>query len=143
MDRGGPRRIHSRGARPPAGEVRLSPRRPAKSTRARVRAEQRTPKLDTDLLRAVLEHSADVIALVDREGTIIYSTPGSGRLLGYTAEEMTGRSAFDFVHPGDVAQARDLLASLLEKPEVAITADLRGLRKDGSSPTVELVALNR
>lgn len=115
-------------------------RRPKAPARKAPRAR---PALSSDLLRAVLEHSADMISLVDRDGTILYSSARPGRSLDYDGDEPIGRNAFDMIHPDDVPHVRQLLASLLERPGVAVTADVRARRKDGAFRTLELVALNR
>ena len=52
------------------------------------------------LLRLV-EASADLLVVCDLDGTIRVLSRGWERVLGWTAAEMLGRPALDFVHPGD------------------------------------------
>jgi len=99
--------------------------------------------LDDGLLQALLEHSSDVIALLDASGTIRYTSPPVTRLLGYTPEELAGRNAFDLLHPDDLARCRALFSELLERRADQVTAAVRYRHKDGSWREVEGVAVNR
>ncbi|MSR07251.1 MAG: PAS domain S-box protein [Gemmatimonadetes bacterium] len=124
----------------------MKKKRLARSHRAPRKAKPRAAApgaLSADVLRTVLEHSADVVALVDREGKVLNASVGRGYILGFTAGAMIGRSAFDLVHPEDLARSRQLLTSLLEQPDVGVTADVRTRLIDGSYHTIQLVALNR
>src|SRR5437868_8393794 len=52
--------------------------------------------------RALIEKSSDAIVLFDTNGMLLYVSPSTTRLLGYTPEELVGRSAFELIHPEDV-----------------------------------------
>ena len=51
--------------------------------------------------RGIIEHSHDMITLLDADGTILYTSPAFGRQLGYEAWEVLGQTLFDFVHDSD------------------------------------------
>lgn len=57
-----------------------------------------------DLL-ALIEHTWDVVHVLNSDGTIRYISPSVQRLLGYSPQEMIGTCASDYVHPEDVAHA--------------------------------------
>ncbi len=99
--------------------------------------------LGPEVLRAVLEHSAEVIALVDRQARVLSSTAGLGHVLGFTEDEVLGKSMFEYVHPDDLDRSRALFQSLLANPAVPISTSARVRRPDGGYRTIELVALNR
>src|SRR4051812_38639324 len=42
--------------------------------------------------RALVENSSDALMLIDAEGRVTYLSPSSGRHLGWTTEQMVGRS---------------------------------------------------
>ena len=87
--------------------------------------------------RALVEHSADAIWLLSESGAILYASPASQSVLGYSSEELTGSNAFDFFLPSDRAAAR---ARLLEsQPVVAF----RMRRKDGGIVWVDASGANR
>src|SRR5271168_4739286 len=45
------------------------------------------------LFRALIEHNSDAIALLTREGTVIYASPSTELITGYTPEEFVGINA--------------------------------------------------
>jgi PAS domain S-box-containing protein len=57
------------------------------------------------LLRAIFEHTNDVILLLDADATIRLASASGKWLLGFDPEEQIGRSAFDFIHPDDMGDA--------------------------------------
>ena len=61
--------------------------------------------------RRMIENAQDNIVIVDPAGVMTYQSPSILRLMGYTPEELVGRSAFEFVHPDDVG----LLAAEMER----------------------------
>jgi PAS domain S-box-containing protein len=52
--------------------------------------------------KALVEHSSDVIAILDRAGHIRYVSPSIERLLGYKSANLIGARIFDLVHPNDL-----------------------------------------
>ncbi|WP_412070147.1 PAS domain S-box protein [Rubrivirga sp. IMCC43871] len=81
--------------------------------------------------RRLIENASDMVQIVDAEARIVYTGPSVHRLLGYTPEEIAGRSAFDFLHPDDVPQATDSLGTLAAAPGTSLTIGYRVLHKDG------------
>jgi len=93
--------------------------------------------------RSLIEHSSDVITLLDGAGTIIYSTQSLKPTLGYAAGEMTGHSVLELVHPDQQSAATALLGRLFGDPEEIVHTDLRVRHKDGSWRDLEAVIANR
>ncbi len=81
--------------------------------------------------RRMIENAQDNIVIVERSGIMTYQSPSTLRMLGYTPEELVGRSAFEYVHPDDCA----LLAAEMEKtfalPGYVGQAEYRFRHKDG------------
>jgi len=92
--------------------------------------------------RSLIEHSADVITLLDSEGTICYTTPQSTRILGYTADEIIGRRNTERMHPDDLPAMQDVFRRLLAQPGASITAEMRLRHKDGSWRWIEAIRTN-
>jgi diguanylate cyclase (GGDEF)-like protein/PAS domain S-box-containing protein len=65
---------------------------------ARRRSERR--------FRALVEHSADAILLLDEQGALRYATPASARVLGRALDERIGRDFFELLLPEDAAALR-------------------------------------
>jgi PAS domain S-box-containing protein len=61
------------------------------------------------LLRAILDHTNDVIMVLEADGTIRFASASAEWLLGVDPEEQIGRSGFDFIHPDDLG---DVTAAL-------------------------------
>lgn len=52
--------------------------------------------------RALIEKSADMKTLADREGKIMYGSPSIIKILGYDPNQMLGFYLFDIIHPDDL-----------------------------------------
>ena len=92
--------------------------------------------------RALIEHSADGMALFSPQAIILYSSPSSLHILGYAPEEFVGRKLFDLVHPDDLASSQTQFDSLLKNPGGVVSATQRVLHNDGSWRWVEWVGTN-
>ncbi len=75
------------------------------------RVGERTVQLESSRARfaALVQHSSDVVTVVDVDGTIRYQSMSSSRLLGFTPDELEGRSLFDLVQPDHVVPLREAL----------------------------------
>jgi len=65
--------------------------------------------------RLLADRATDIILRIDAAGTILYISPAC-RLLGYSAGEMIGRPATDFLDPEDHALAAERTQDLLSGP---------------------------
>ena len=92
--------------------------------------------------RALVENSSDVLILIDAEGRVQYASPSSAPPLGWTPDQVRGRSIFDFVHPDDRAQVAGGLATIAAGPGESLTVEVRVQHADGSYRIVEAVAVN-
>jgi PAS domain S-box-containing protein len=86
--------------------------------------------------RILAEHATDIIARMSPEGIYLYVSPACKQLLGYTQEEMAGRSAFDFFHPDDLVKAQIAQHRKKNAAEVFTTV-YRFRTKDGAFVWVE------
>jgi PAS domain S-box-containing protein len=92
--------------------------------------------------RALTEHSSDAVSLIRADGTVLYNSPSSRRVLGYEPDEFVGRSGFEVVHPDDRQRIAARLADLAREPRTPVTEELRVRHKDGSWRWVECVGTN-
>jgi diguanylate cyclase (GGDEF)-like protein/PAS domain S-box-containing protein len=89
-------------------------------------------------LRRMLQHSSDIIAVLDLDLSIRYFSPGAERLLGIVPQYVIGTSWLDAVFPADRGKARSIMeASTGERPA---QAEFRLLAGDGSHRYVDVVA---
>ncbi len=72
--------------------------------------EQRLRAVETELresmerFRLLAENATDMIAKFSPQGTFLYVSPASEGILGYTPDELLGKSLYDLAHPDDVVE---------------------------------------
>ncbi|HEU5097573.1 MAG TPA: PAS domain S-box protein [Roseiflexaceae bacterium] len=87
--------------------------------------------------RALIEHSADAVALLALDGTILYGSPATSRILGYALSDFVGRNAFDLILPDDRAQIAEQLMRIAQLPEATLSVQARARHADGSWRVLE------
>jgi PAS domain S-box-containing protein len=92
--------------------------------------------------RALIEKSSDVVSVLDERGVIRYSSPSTGRQLGYNVVELIGRPATAFLHPDDVRRLRQAFVRLLRDPQSSPTMEFRFRHRDGRWAWMEGTATN-
>jgi PAS domain S-box-containing protein len=92
--------------------------------------------------RALIEHSSDGIALLDRYGTVLYASPSTTRILGYEVDELAGRNLSDLVHPTDQKRVESQFRTLLDQPGLPVVGEFRVRHKDGSWRWIESISNN-
>ncbi|RLI77095.1 hypothetical protein DRP05_11135 [Archaeoglobales archaeon] len=80
--------------------------------------------------RLIVENSRDIIVTVDTKGKRTYVSPAVEKILGYKAEDLIGKSVFEFVHPDDVEDVKNTFFTCLKERKPGV-ARHRYLRKDG------------
>ena len=107
---------------------------------ARRRAEEALQRSEASF-RTMIELLPDGV-VVHRGGRILYVNPEGVRRLGYTAsEELVGRAVADITHPDDRAEVASRLARIAATGEPLELREDRFLKRDGSTVTAEVVAL--
>jgi PAS domain S-box-containing protein len=87
--------------------------------------------------RALIEHSADALALLTPDGIIAFASPSSERVTGYPAEVLVGMNGFALLHPEDLENVRQQLTMLLDRPGHFITVEYRICHKNGTWRWIE------
>lgn len=62
-------------------------------------------------LAALIHNSADIVLVLDAAQVVTFVTPSSERVLGITADELTGAVVWDWVHPDDHAGVARLFSA--------------------------------
>jgi len=88
---------------------------------------------------ALLQGSTDMIALLDKDGTIRYASPSIERILGYQPDEIIGQKVYDFLHPEDLPAAARAMAPGVPPEEIGPYLELRIHHRDGTWRVVEVV----
>jgi PAS domain S-box-containing protein len=106
----------------------------------RVRELYEELKLNEARFRSLIEHSSDLIMLLNQEGKIRYVSPASVRVTGRTPEELDGKYLTDFLPPEDAAKIRAAMAGSPAEPGPAVEMGFR--RADGNLAALELLTNN-
>lgn len=91
------------------------------------------------LFQLITENAADMIAVVDNEGRRLYNSPAYQKVLGYSAEELSGAPSLEQIHPADrerVVQA----AAKAHRTGRGQRLEYRMRHKDGSWRILESTA---
>ncbi len=91
---------------------------------------------------ALVQHSSDLIVVVDKEGVVTYANPAASVMFGISLEEAVGRSAFQYVHPDDVKRVIARQALLVQSPGASIADSVRFVSTSGEIRVLEIVATN-
>jgi two-component system cell cycle sensor histidine kinase/response regulator CckA len=91
--------------------------------------------------RLLVAHSVDAIALLGADGEILFVSPPIERLTGYRPVDLMGTSAFDSIHPEDLAGVRETFQRVLRTQE-PVRIEYRARHKDGSWRRRDCVGLN-
>lgn len=109
---------------------------------ARRQAEE-VLRASEERFRKLVEKSADAIALVDAQGRVLYASPSTQTVLGFTPEEFVGRDIFAGVHPDDLQRIRGLFATCVAKAGIEVTGDFRYRHCQGHWVHIEGTGCNR
>ena len=105
--------------------------------------------------RSLVENSFEVIAMIDPQARVLYTSPPTKNILGYDNSELLGHSMFEWMHPEDAPGVREIFQGLLKTPGSLVNATCRMRRRDGTwrwmegsghnllhDPTIKAVVIN-
>ena len=95
-----------------------------------------------NLFRSLIENALDAVEIIDKNGTIVYSSPSIERVMGYSPEEVLGKRAVEFVHPDDLDYLTKIHEFTVARPGHVQSADLRFKNRNGEWRYLEVVAHN-
>jgi PAS domain S-box-containing protein len=91
--------------------------------------------------RLLTEHSPDGVVVAGANGTIQLANPSVLRMLGVSAEDMTGRNLFDFVAPDFQDHCRALIKTVTAQRTAATQVECALQGTDGRTIPVEVSAV--
>jgi len=92
--------------------------------------------------RSLVQHSTDLITIIDGGDAIRYMSPAITRVFGYASHSLEGSALRALVHPEDVVSMLGFLSDAAKPGSRAITSHWRMKSASGSWCRVENVAVN-
>lgn len=99
---------------------------------------QRGRKAEVDLIaaedrfRALIENATDMVAVIGEDGTYSFASPSVQLTLGWSADELIGRSFGEFVAAEDLESLQEIFRALVETPGEVKSFVCRVQHRDGS-----------
>ena len=117
-------------------------RREAEIAEATAEAERAALRRSEEHLRALVQYSSDIIAVINADGTISYLNAAVESVLDLPRQALLGSNVYDVVHGDDVVRLRQVHADLLDTAGARSTSEARLHHRDGSWRYVEIIATN-
>ncbi|HBB31555.1 MAG TPA: hypothetical protein DDZ80_06090 [Cyanobacteria bacterium UBA8803] len=94
--------------------------------------------------RSLIQNSSDLIAILAADGTILYESPASERILGYSSDELVGKPVFNYIAPQEQNAIAQAIQNLLKAGHKATFPPIvfHLLCKDGTWCCVEASGTN-
>ena len=86
--------------------------------------------------RSLIENALDIIVILNPDGSFRYASP-SVKVLGYTPEELVGRSLFHFVSSDDAQEVSSIFHRILENSEMTQVTEFVFRHKNNSWRVLE------
>jgi len=97
----------------------------------------------TERYQAFIEHSSDILSVVDKTGEMQFMSPAAEQLFGYSPGDLEGENAFDYFHPDDRKRVSEAFYEMIEQSgSVTERVEYRFRHADGSWMWVETVGSN-
>ena len=93
-------------------------------------------------LHSLLENAAEVISIFDEKGIVLYESPSTEKILGYTPEEVVGSKGIKRVAPEHVELVLENFNKLLHNPHRIVNYTFRHKHKNGEEVWVETTGRN-
>ncbi len=96
-----------------------------------------------EYLVSLIEHSSDIVSVIERDGSIRYQSLAVEKTFGYKTDELIGRNIFEFLHPDDIPALKREFAKFIKKNDsVGPKLECRIWHKNGHWVYCESVGTN-
>ncbi|MCU1427961.1 MAG: hypothetical protein JWL83_1961 [Actinomycetia bacterium] len=103
------------------------------------RRSEASLRASEERFRRLVQHSPDVVIVIDDLGTFSYASPQIEQLLGYDPVELIGTSALDLIHPDEVDEAAIAIVETVTANDDTVEAiGMRVRHRDGSWIPIEV-----
>lgn len=93
--------------------------------------------------RAMIHNISDIIAILDKDGIVIYNSPNIQNILGWNQEEIEGKKGLEIVHPEDADRIGKQFSNLAENINSTQITECRLMCKNGNYKVVHMTGTNK
>ncbi|BCJ55025.1 hypothetical protein Asp14428_65000 [Actinoplanes sp. NBRC 14428] len=93
--------------------------------------------------QALFQHAPDMVAVLDADGRVAYSSPSAASVLHFPPGSLRGNSVFDLVHPEDRPRMMEAFGRLLAERGSVVRLQTRILNSSGTATWFEFTASNQ
>ncbi|GAA4310480.1 PAS domain S-box protein [Nibribacter koreensis] len=101
------------------------------------------PDQPKGLHEILVEHGADMMALLTLDGIYTYVGGPIERILGYRPEDLVGKNVFNHIHPDDLQEAKGSFVTLLQSDTYTNSRGFRFKRADGQWRWIDTTVSNQ
>ena len=114
----------------------------AEQARLQLAASHAALRKNEERFRSLIEHAADVVTILNADGTIRYISPLIEPWLGYSSEELVGQPFTILLHPTDQERVTANILSCVQESGGERTFESQWYQKGGGWRSVESVIRN-
>lgn len=93
--------------------------------------------------QALFQHAPDMVAVLDADGRLAYSSPSAASVLHFPPGSLQGSSVFDLVHPEDRPRMMEAFGRLFAERDSVLRLQTRVLNASGRATWFEFTASNQ
>lgn len=94
-------------------------------------------------LKTVLTNNSDILTLLDASGKVIFQSASIKQKMGYSENELEGKSLFEFIHPDDIELVMAEFRNAMQTEGVCKRVEFRLRDKNGEYLYLEAIGNNQ
>jgi PAS domain S-box-containing protein len=95
-----------------------------------------------EFFRSLIEETSDIIAILNRDGTLRYESPSITKALGFAPEQIVEKSLSDIIPEEDVPVFKRILGEIIDNPGIVKPVRIRVRDREGSAHIMEGIISN-
>lgn len=107
-----------------------------------LRLAEESVKASEEKFSSIIQGLRDMIFIADVKGRMSFISPSSLEILGYSENELLGKSAFDFIHPDDVPKMTGEFKKVIKLINTGKPTLFRTRQKSGNYIYLESIGVN-
>jgi diguanylate cyclase (GGDEF)-like protein/PAS domain S-box-containing protein len=94
-------------------------------------------EVDSNRFHALVQSSADIVIVIDPDGTVRFANPAMLRSLGLRPDDLLGSQVLEIIHPDDQVAVTAVMVGVLEDADRSRRVEFRVRHEDGSYRWIE------